>query len=186
MTTKSAGFSLIELALSVAVLTIIAFLAMPNFTDLIRRYESESKGHELFELLILMRAKAYHEHKSYTLCPSDDGKNCGGSWTSGAILFSDYNENGKLDTNEAVERKLSRSQPGAILVWKAFNNKGFIIFHPDGTTPGQSGHFKYCPSSREEEYGWVIILNAIGRPYFGKDRDGDGIVEGWERNPPKL
>ncbi|MCX2780252.1 GspH/FimT family pseudopilin [Microbulbifer thermotolerans] len=180
---KSLGFTLIELLLSITILAIVASYALPTFSDLTRRYKSEAKGRELFELLILMRTKAYSEHKSYTLCPSENGSSCGKDWASGAILFADNDRDGELDASEKIERTLSKLEDGATLNWNAFNNKGFITFRPNGTTPAQSGNFKYCPPGGEEKYGWFIILNTIGRPYFGKDRDGDGIVENGSGSP---
>ncbi|MFC6634571.1 GspH/FimT family pseudopilin [Microbulbifer taiwanensis] len=174
---SASGFTLVELMLTVTILAIVMAVAAPPFIDFIKRYRSEVKGRELFELLILMRAKAYHERVSYSLCPSDDGSSCGEDWTSGAILFADADADGQRDNAEQIERRFPKLQDGATLSWNAFNNRGFIIFRPDGTTPAQSGNFEYCPGKGEEKYGWFIVLNVIGRPYFGKDGDGDGIVE---------
>ncbi|WP_299944313.1 GspH/FimT family pseudopilin [uncultured Microbulbifer sp.] len=173
---RIAGFTLIELMLGLTILTIVTILALPSFTDFVKRYKNKAKQFELFEILILMRSKAYSENRSYSLCPSQE-TSCANNWSGGALLFTDDDRDGTLDTGEKVERLFAPLEDGATLSWNAFNNKGYLIFNPGGTTPSQSGNFSYCPASGEAKYGWIIILNAIGRPYFAKDKDGDGIVE---------
>ncbi|WP_444945739.1 GspH/FimT family pseudopilin [Microbulbifer sp. VTAC004] len=178
---KAAGFTLSELLITLTILAIVTTMALPSFTDFIKRYKSKTKQFELFELLILMRSKAYYEKISYTLCPLGQSKECGDNWSNGALLFPDHNGNGSIDQGESIERRYEPIENGASLNWNAFNNKGYLIFKPNGETPSQSGNFSYCPAVGGAEYGWIIILNTIGRPYFAKDRDGDGIVENGSR-----
>lgn len=66
---------------------------------------------------------------------------------------------------------------GASLEWSSFGNKPYLQFRPNGLTSNQSGNFSYCPPGGDTKYGWIIVLNATGRPYFGKDKDGNGVVE---------
>jgi len=174
---KASGFTLIELMLTIAIFAIVVAAAAPSMADFVNRYRSEAKGRALFDLLFLMRAKAYSEGRNYSLCPSSDGNNCSGDWAAGVLLFADEDGDGERDDGETIERTLPRLEENASLSWRAFNNRGYLIFRPSGTTPSQSGNFAYCPGSGEAKYGWFIILNKIGRPYFGKDSDGDGIVE---------
>ncbi|MCQ3830767.1 GspH/FimT family pseudopilin [Microbulbifer elongatus] len=174
---RQPGFTLIELIVGIAILAIAISLAAPSMSELVRRYRSESKAQELFDLLIFMRVKAYSEQQRYTLCPIGADSNCGNDWALGAMLFADSDADGEKDADEMVERTFSGAEAGGTLNWRAFNNLGYITFRPNGTTPAQSGHFAYCPPNRDEKIGWIIVLNVIGRPYFGKDRDGDGVRE---------
>ncbi|MCO1334834.1 GspH/FimT family pseudopilin [Microbulbifer sp. OS29] len=168
---------LIELMLVITILAIVTFIAFPVFTEFTARYRSKTKQWELFELLIFMRNQAYSERANFILCPKGDEDICSNNWSNGALLFIDINSNGTLDSKDKIERYFTRLPEGATLSWKGFNNKGYLIFRPDGTTPSQSGNFSYCPTDGEAKLGWIIILNSIGRPYYGRDADGDGIVE---------
>ncbi|MFD1217978.1 GspH/FimT family pseudopilin [Microbulbifer celer] len=174
---RQPGFTILELIITVTILAIVISLAVPPMGEFVRRYRSEAKARELFDLVILMRTRAYSEQQRYTLCPRGIDASCGNDWSSGAILFADPDGDGERDTGETIEKIFSGADSGGSLRWRAFNNSGYITFRPDGTTPAQSGHFAYCPPSGEEEIGWTIILNAIGRPYVGKDKDGDGVRE---------
>ncbi|WP_105103211.1 GspH/FimT family pseudopilin [Microbulbifer pacificus] len=174
---RQPGFTLIELIITLAILTIVLSLAAPGMSELVRRYQSEAKARELFDLLQLMRSRAYSERQKYSLCPSSDGVSCGTDWSSGALLFADSNGDGEKNNGEVIEKIFSGAEAGGSLRWRAFNNRGYILFRPDGTTPAQSGNFSYCPPDGEAKNGWVIVMNAIGRPYLGKDNDGDGVRE---------
>ncbi|WP_444883717.1 GspH/FimT family pseudopilin [Microbulbifer sp. PSTR4-B] len=174
---KATGFTLIELLFTITILAIVTLLAIPSFSDFIKRYQSKIRQQELFELLMLMRNKAYNENLHYTLCPRGLDDVCADNWSDGALLFADIDQDGELDTGEKIERKLSGLKNNASLMWAAFNNKGYLTFKPNGKTPSQSGNFSYCPATGEAKYGWIIILNAIGRPYYAKDKNGNGIVE---------
>jgi hypothetical protein len=35
----------------------------------------------------------------------------------------------------------------------------------------------YCPEDQDRFISKVIIWNVAGRPYFGKDKNNDGIAE---------
>jgi len=178
---RAAGITLIELLITIAILAIFTAITLPSFSDFIKRYKSKTKQFELFELLMLMRSKAYFENLSYTLCPRGQDETCAENWSNGALLFVDQNADGSLDPGESIERKFEVLENKASLSWNSFGNKSYLTFKPSGETPSQSGNFSYCPATNEAEYGWIIILNTIGRPYFAKDRDGDGIVENGSR-----
>ena len=174
---KFSGYTLIELMLTITILAIVTSLAVPPMQDFLTRYRNETIGRKLFDLISLSRSKAYGHGRIYTLCPSSDSESCGSDWARGALLFIDNDGNGERDTDERIERVLPKLDEGASLEWRSFNSKSYLQYRPNGLTLNQNGNFAYCPPSGEEKYGWIIVLNATGRPYFGKDSDGDGIVE---------
>ncbi|MEW5248923.1 GspH/FimT family pseudopilin [Microbulbifer sp. 2201CG32-9] len=171
------AFTLVELIFSIAILAIVIALAAPSMSDLHRRHRNESTGRQLFDLISLGRGKAYGHGQVYTLCPSDDGQSCGDDWGRGAMLFVDSDSSGERATTEKIERVMSALPAGASLQWRSFSPKTFLQFRPDGLTSNQNGNFAYCPPDGKASHGWIIVLNATGRPYYGRDSDSDGIVE---------
>lgn len=169
------GYTVIELMLTIAILAIIASVAMPPLTDFINRYRSEVVRQRLFDLIALSRSRAYGHGKIYTLCASSDSNLCGTDWSQGALLFEDRDGNGDRGTGEIIERVMQPLPDEGSLEWN--NNRDYLQFRPNGLTRWQMGNFTYCPPDGDEKYGWIIILNATGRPYFGRDNDGDGIME---------
>lgn len=174
---QARGYTVLELLLVMSILAILLATAAAPLNNFFTRYSNELIGRQLFDLVSLGRGKAYGHRCTYTLCPLASDNNCGTDWTEGALLFMDRDGDGKRASGEQVERIMSRLSPGASLVWRSFGNKNYLQFRPDGITRNQSGNFAYCPPGGEAENGWIIILNGAGRPYYGRDNDGDGIVE---------
>lgn len=70
------GFTIIELMVTVAILAIIAGIAAPSFTNLIRSNRVTSAGNELVALLQIARSEAVSNRATATVCPSTDGSTC--------------------------------------------------------------------------------------------------------------
>lgn len=172
---KNSGFTLVELMLSIAILAIVAAVAAPPMAEFLDRYRSEAQRQRLFDLIALARSKAYNLGEVYTLCGSTNGEECTGSWSGGVLLFADSNGNGERENGETIERAISAFPAGAAMEWNSLSD--YLQYRPDGRTRWQTGNFAYCPPDGNPKYGWIIVLNATGRPYFGRDSDGDGIVE---------
>ncbi|MCW8127499.1 GspH/FimT family pseudopilin [Microbulbifer halophilus] len=172
---KASGFTLVELMLTLTILAVVMAVAIPPMADFLNRHRNETQRQRLFDLVALARSKAYSEGKIYTLCGSTDGEECSGDWSAYILLFVDSNGNHERESDETIERKISDLPADASLEWNSLQD--YLQYRPDGHTQRQTGNFKYCPPDGAPDYGWIIVLNATGRPYFGRDGDGDGIVE---------
>lgn len=171
------GFTLIELMLVMTILGVVISLAAPPMRDFLKRYQAEIQRQKLFELIALSRGKAYGHGEIYTLCGSADRQTCSEAWADGALLFVDSDGDGSRSSDEKIERVMEPLPAGSSLTWSSFGNKSYLQFRPNGLTRNQSGNFSYCPPDGNEQQGWIIVLNAMGRPYFGRDKDGNSVVE---------
>ena len=91
------GFTLIELMTVVVILGIILAFAMPAMNDLVQRNRLVGQTNDLVTDLKLARTTALTTGMPATICASDDGEQCGGSWNDGWIVFYDCDGNGQLD-----------------------------------------------------------------------------------------
>src|SRR3546814_6321567 len=73
------GFTLVELMVTLAVLTIIAVIATPSFANLIRGNRLASSANEMVALLQTARSAAISNRAHSADCPSSDGVNCAAS-----------------------------------------------------------------------------------------------------------
>ncbi|TYT27222.1 prepilin-type N-terminal cleavage/methylation domain-containing protein [Luteimonas viscosa] len=74
------GFTLIELAVVLAVAGILAAIGYPVFTSIINGSRLNSSADELTTSLQLARSEAVRRNARVSVCGSADGAACGGAW----------------------------------------------------------------------------------------------------------
>lgn len=106
-TSQHAGFTLIELMVTLAVAAIILSTAVPGFRQLIQSNKVAASINEFVSALHLARSEAIKRGKDVTVCKSSDGAACAttGGWEQGWIVFvDDKSTTGTVETGEEVLR----------------------------------------------------------------------------------
>jgi prepilin-type N-terminal cleavage/methylation domain-containing protein len=86
----SAGFSLLEMLIVVAVLLAIAALAVPNMMSTISNYRLRGAASNIAGIVQTMRMRAIHDNRIYTLRT--------GTWNGARLAYVDLNGNGSFDS----------------------------------------------------------------------------------------
>lgn len=90
---RGAGFTLLELMITVTVLSILLGIAIPSFQDLMRRNRLATQTNELISSLALARSEAVKRGVRVTVCPANvnqDACSDSGDWAeNGMIIFTD-------------------------------------------------------------------------------------------------
>ncbi len=174
--TKEIGLTLVEVMITLLIVSILVAIAVPSFTHMKRRHEANGETNRILSLLALARSEAIKKSQVVTLCKSSDPAECGGDWQDGWILFADNNKDGSLDEGEEI---LTRGQVewGFKLSYRAFGSFNHLRFTPLGFTLSHNGTFKLCPADDDPRYARVVIISKTARIRLSKDADGDGIYE---------
>ncbi len=180
--TNVRAFTLIELIISIAVTSILAVIALPNYNDFIVQMRVDNEISQLYRTLLLTRNSAINSGSRAILCPLNDSSECTTQWQNELSVFVDGNNNNIFDANEQVIQIRAAITEGDSLVYGKGRNK--ITFNPTGSLSGlANGTFKYCPKTNKNRARGIIIARS-GRLYQSRDSNNDGIEE--NRNNKKI
>lgn len=118
---RSRGFTLVELAVTLAVIAIVVTLAIPAFTSLINGNRLTAQANELVADIQTARSEAVKRNQPVTLCPSTDNATCTGANWGNRIMTAPAG---------AGVQVLRVSTAKGVLVVRG--NAGSVVFRPDG------------------------------------------------------
>lgn len=171
------GFTLLELLITLALVCLLVGLATPSLKSFLDGHEGTQALRTITEFIVLARSEAATNVRGVTLCPTTAGKECGGKWANGAMVFLDRNFDRELNQDDRVLRvKLVLSEHGTIR-WRAFGNRQYIQIDAQGFLRHQSGNFSFCPVSGDPQFARQLVINSVGRVRVAVDSDGDGLRE---------
>jgi type IV fimbrial biogenesis protein FimT len=107
-----AGFSLIELIVTLSVVSILAFVAVPSIKNILKDHRLSGYTNDLVADLNSARSEAVKRAAPVTICktlnPQNSSPACNttdaDSWTTGRIAFVDADSDGVVDSGEQVLR----------------------------------------------------------------------------------
>lgn len=118
----SAGFGLVELMVTVAIVAILTAIALPSYRQSIQNNRTDGEANNFVSAINIARGEATTRSRPVTLCPSADGASCTGDtdWTTHRwIAFTDYGVKGTVDGTDLVLR-----------VWPAINAQDALTANP--------------------------------------------------------
>lgn len=179
------GMTLIELLLTLGLLSMLLGLSLPGFGELLQRKRGDLAMGRLQGLVEFTRMSAVTAGREVTLCPSGDGRLCGGPWRRGALVFSNPAGAGQPDSSGPLRVLSFDGLPGRLL-WRSFGNRQSLTFTPLGFTRNQNGSFTYCPDDGNLRNARVLVINRAGRVRRARDSNGDGMVEDSRGRVPRC
>jgi len=152
-----AGFSLIELMVTVAIVAVVATVAYPSFQGVLRSNRVATHTNQLMASLMLARSEATRNPTGAALCTSTNGASCGGGWNDGWMVWVDVDGDGTPDAGERVVR-YTQGNPNLALSATALPAAGgasLIRFDARGRTVGAAQTYTIdlqpsdCPSGQD-------------------------------------
>jgi len=169
---KTRGFTLIELMITMAVVSIVLLTGLPSLNKLTDSNRLVSQINSLAGSLALARSEAIKSGKVVTICASSNTTSCNvTTWQSGWIVFTDLdkdtvNDGGTDDTAIQIRRALNG---GPSLKLTLSDNTGTYQFLPDGSSRDSNlsgstiGTFVLCPKDNDVNKAAALNINFIGR-----------------------
>jgi|SaaInl4_200m_RNA_FD_contig_51_453113_length_699_multi_6_in_0_out_0_1 type IV fimbrial biogenesis protein FimT len=138
---KKSGYTLLELLITIALVSILMGIGIPSFKSTIESNRLESQAYDLSTVFSLARMEGIDKSVTMSICSSSDQATCSGSnnWANGWILFRDINANGVVDTPDCTDD----SKDCVIKVWPVLSgssvltaNGNFVTYATDGRIVG--------------------------------------------------
>lgn len=156
-----AGFTLLELVITLVVFTILLLIAVPSFESWQARQTMNSAIHALKQDLLAARSHAIALGADMVACPGDPVGGCvdDSEWADGWLVFQDINGDRAFSGGEPLVRNTQGFD--RIRVFTSSGRKT-LRFYPNGTAPGSNGSIWFC-GARGPEHAERLVLSNVGR-----------------------
>ena len=159
---KNAGFTLIELVVTIAIVGILATIAMPSFNSTITSNRLTSYANDLIGAINLARSEAVKRGVQVTILSNSGAAS---DWDAGWTVFTDSNVIGVIDGSDTVLRTYPPLINGYTLRtggnytdWIAYFSTGLIT----SSTGRNTDTFSLCYGT-DNTTSLAIVINAVGR-----------------------
>jgi type IV fimbrial biogenesis protein FimT len=144
---RSAGFTMVELLVTIAIAAILATVAVPSFSGLIASQRAKTAASELFASFLTARSDAIMRNANVTVSP------LAGGWSQGWQILDPANN--VLDSHGALTNDVKIPQTGG------------VTFRPSGRVlTGSTSMFVITTTSGSSTNYQCISLDLSGRPYM--------------------
>ena len=168
---KNSGFTLLELLIAIALISIVTAIAVPSMTAFNQNDRLTTNINTLTGHLAYARSEAVKRSQQVSLCISSDSANCtgGSSWEEGWIVYIDADNDDSFTEDTASGEVILRTQQlldgGNTLTPTTFADQ--VTYDYRGFTTS-TGSFLLC-DNRPGDFGKTITITTTGRVRFEGD-----------------
>ena len=164
---KAGGFTLLELMMTLAILSILIAVAVPSFRDAVSNSQRRAALSSVNDAIALARTEAVTRSAPVILCASANHIACSNQnlWERGFIVTMG-------GTPEQVWQSF---EPGISIRAFGFSTTSAITFGAEGDLVN-GGSVIVCDDRGDSEAIGVIV-NVSGLSRIATDSDGNGVVE---------
>ncbi|MCP4331659.1 MAG: prepilin-type N-terminal cleavage/methylation domain-containing protein [Gammaproteobacteria bacterium] len=164
---KNSGFTLLELLITGAVISIVMAIAIPSMTTFTQNDRLTTNINSLIGSLSYARSEAVKRSQQVAVCVSSDTASCtGGSWEDGWIVYIDADGSSTFSAGEEILRAQqtldgSNTFTSTIGTQVTYDYRGFV-------DAASVGSFQLC-DARTGPFGKTVRVSTTGRVRFEDD-----------------
>lgn len=165
-----AGFTLVELMITLAVAIIVLAVGIPMYGSIVANNRAIAQANLFITALNMAKSEAVTQGIPVTVCANDDAANvnaatlkCGNSndWANGWFVFQDNGANtGVRDTGEAI---MQLWQAPAVAGTNLVSTVGFINYTSRGENSGGATNFRLSQDDSKGSQTRCVYVNAGGQ-----------------------
>ena len=155
---KNSGFTLLELLITVALISIVTAFAIPSMTSFTQNDRLTTNINTLVGHLALARSQAVTLAQPVSVCASSDLATCSSNdWANGWLVYIDADTSGDVSTGDELLR-VHEALPGNSTLSSTAGSA--ITFDDRGFAPGAVGSFSLCDDRGVEHLKSITISNT--------------------------
>ena len=164
---KNSGYTLLELIITVALISLIFAFAIPSLTTFNQNDRLTTNINTLIGHLAYARSEAVKRSVQVAICASNDAATCSGGWDDGWIVYIDADSDNAFTAGEEIVRTqqtlggnntLTATGIGTQII---YDNRGFV-------TAASVGSLQLC-DNRSGPHGKTIRITNTGRVRLESD-----------------
>lgn len=170
---RSQGFTLVELITTLTIAGILVTLAVPSFSEVIKNNRLITQANDFVTALNVARSEAIRRSGRVTVCKSSDQISCSGSggWDQGWIVFNDVNGDGVVSNPATNVLRVHGPLSGGVSLHGDANLVDYVSYVASGATQQfaggasatQSGVLILCDDRGFVSQAKGIQISATGR-----------------------
>lgn len=176
--TLTKGFTLVELVITVAIVSILTSLAVPAFSGIRAKNAMAGSVNLFLTQLHLTRSTAVTREQRITLCPASSPDECDDdhkAWNNGYLIFQDSNRNHEYDTNEDII-SYEENAGAAVSILSSSQARNRISFLPLGRAWFSNTTVRFCHGDYPDLNRAIIVSNNGRVRSRKKMADGSAIT----------
>ena len=156
------GFTLVELMVTVGVLSVLLALALPSMSAQLDESRARAAAQSFYAAVMMARGVATGQGVPTRLCPLAGGPevaSCGDDYSLGAVVLAD-----KTTGVEVIRVWMNDPR---VQIWNRTGTRpvaSVVQFEPSGL-----GNRNLTLSACVGKQNWAMVLNRIGRPRLVRD-----------------
>lgn len=154
-----AGFTLIEVAVALCVIGILAGIAVPAMQDAAEAARSGAAKGQLLESWLTGTSHAAATGTEVVLCPGDaSGCRNNTDWTRGWIAYADLDGNRTRSSNETLLAQIGALEGKVHL--RSTSGRVRMVFQPNGGNAGSNITWTICDGRGPAQASTIVVSNA--------------------------